>query len=117
MNVKTRVTKMGLLTLFLANKKVRDEAEKRMAEIRAEMRKRLKKGSGEVWGNYTISINQIYSFPNATIEGAKQFDAVIVEEKINTPLLKKLYLKGAKLPFKPQIDERISVREVVKKKE
>lgn len=64
--------------------------------LREEVMNRLK-NTQEVWGNFVISTRTNYKF-TATVEQAKLFGAVKVEEKVDSIKMKKLYLSGAKVP-------------------
>lgn len=107
-------TKEELIQLYLESRETRDNAEAQMSVVRDEIKLRLK-DDGEVWGSYTVSKTKRYTFPTCTISQAEEYGAVKTKTEVDVAVLKKLYLKGAKLPFKPEISENIIIREVIKK--
>lgn len=85
-------------------------AEKVM--LREEILRRLE-GDGEVIGNYSVTRAKRYSF-TATVEEAKELGAV--KEAVDQMVLKKLYLKGAKIPGEVKITEYPLIKNIAQEK-
>ncbi len=106
------MTKEQLVQLYADACVEEEEIVATKTVLREEILRRLK-GDGEVIGDYSVTRAKRYSF-TATVEQAREFGAV--KEAVDQTALKKLYLKGAKIPGEVKITEYPIIKNILEEK-
>lgn len=101
----TQYSKEQLVQLYVDLGSEEEHIVASKMELRHEIHGRMV-DDGEVIGNYQVTKTKTYSFPEVTIEQAKELGAT--EETKSNKKLKIAFLKGAKIPCNITNSVRVS---------
>lgn len=88
-----------LVELYVNTREQEEEVAAQKTAVKTEIIERLKKAKldGTQVGDYAVTKFRMITF-QTTLEDAKKYGAVKVEEKADTTILRKLFDKGEKIP-------------------